>query len=262
MQHGHGPPAPDSVGLLLDNYLRALHAVKASQARVRGLIQSFDGYVRRALSKDMAEKIGPGSEATDLDMAAMKERPEAVAALCDRIKGKDGGALERHRTFVEAIKRRYSAEVAQLQRLGLEVARIAEAVGLDSSPIHHAAAAAGPEADIAPYLPGPVGLCGRVRARISTGRQPAGSTPANRLTLAWQSFERAVNHPDGPPPRPLAGVYKWLEHHDPDRKYDLPDFPSWSKYLRDYKRLQRGGQPRNAPRRGREGRSVAKPDQL
>jgi hypothetical protein len=57
---------------------------------------------------------------------------------------------------------------------------------------------------------------------------------------AMDSFNRAVNAENGPEPRPLKKVYKWLTNHDGDGDYDLPDFNTWTKYIREYKKATTG----------------------
>jgi hypothetical protein len=72
--------------------------------------------------------------------------------------------------------------------------------------------------------------------------------------LARHSFERAVNAENGPPPKPLRGVYEWLKIHDSD-DYDLPAFDTWAKYVRRCNQAVDG--KKNSSRSARKGRSIA-----
>ena len=91
----------------------------------------------------------------------------------------------------------------------------------------------------------------------------AGEIPAMQKCWieAYQSFERAVSAIGGPEPSPRKGVWKWLQGHDPDNDYDLPDLATWEKYLRNYHRAM-NGPAGNSSRAGRTGRSVVKKDDL
>jgi hypothetical protein len=96
------------------------------------------------------------------------------------------------------------------------------------------------------------------------GRSAMDPTPEPQLQKCWRlahdSFQRAILAQDGPPARPLKGVWKWLKEQDPDDEYDLPTLGTWMKYLRNYHRSVSG--KTNSSRRGRAGRSAASRGEL
>jgi hypothetical protein len=85
----------------------------------------------------------------------------------------------------------------------------------------------------------------------------------HRIRLCWrlahQSLERAMNAQNRPAHKPLTKVWEWLKENDPD-EYDLPDFNTWCRYIREYKHAASGAV--NTSRAGRTGRSIVTREQL
>jgi hypothetical protein len=97
-----------------------------------------------------------------------------------------------------------------------------------------------------------------------TPTEPSASAGLRGVQKCWaeahQSFSRAVLAPNAPPHKPLKGVWSWLREHDPDPEYKLPRFSTWAKYVRAYQRATVGCG--NTHRRGREGRSTTRADEI
>ena len=84
--------------------------------------------------------------------------------------------------------------------------------------------------------------------------------PLSRLK-AYESLKRAIEENPELKGEPRKKVWLWLEKHDPDADYKLPRFGTWTSYIRECRRAERGVV--TSPRAGRpHGPSVVRRDQL
>lgn len=94
----------------------------------------------------------------------------------------------------------------------------------------------------------------------STGGQNAVGIP-NRIRKAAEQYRQAAEAMDEPKPTDKDAYEKLSKAHQREGAADeLPDFATWSRYLRDYRRRTDG--QKNKPRRGRSGRSIQHRSQL
>lgn len=121
-----------------------------------------------------------------------------------------------------------------------------------------------PEADHQPKAParkpdeaprpdviGVVGLLAGVQAP---------NLPLSRLN-AYESLKRAKEEKPELKGEPLKKIWLWLQENDPHPDYKLPRFGTWTSYIREYRRAERGVV--TSPRAGRpHGPSVVRRDQF